>query len=86
MSLSEEEEGEMDGGGGGSRLVEAKFGQGEPRLVGMAAAAPLGGGGEVRDGEMEREGANLQQKKKWKERNLFVVRRRTDVVLRPEGR
>ena len=71
----------MDGCGGGSRLVEAKFGQGEPRLVGMAAAAPLGGGGEVRDGEMEREGANLQQKKKWREeereRNLFVVRRRT---------
>ena len=69
----------MDGCGGGSRLVEAKFGQGEPRLVGMAAAAPLGGGGEVRDGER---GSQLAAEKEMegkreKERNLFVVRRRT---------
>ena len=60
--------------GGGSRLVEAKFGQGEPRLVGMAAAA-LGGGGEVRDGEREREPTCSRKRNggKKREREIFLL-------------
>ena len=82
MSLSEEEEGEMEGGGSGSRLVEAKFGQGEPRLVGMAAAA-LGGGSE-RWKEREREPTCSRKRngRKEGEREIFLL----SVVLRPEGR
>ena len=76
----------MDGGGG-SRLVEAKFGQGEPRLVGMAATA-LGGGGEVRDGER---GSQLAAEKEMegREREKSFCCPPADVVLRPaqkEGR
>ena len=67
----------MDGGGGGSRLVEAKFGQGEPRLVGMAAT--LGGGSE-RERWTERERGSqlaaekeMEGKKGERKREIFLL-------------
>ena len=76
----------MDGGGGGSRLVEAKFGQGEPRLVGMAAAG-LGGGGEVRDGKKEREPTCSRKRNgRKREREKSFCCPPADVVLRPAQR
>ena len=82
MSLSEE--GEMDGGGG-SRLVEAKFGQGEPRWVGMAAAAVLGGGSErEREPTCSRKRNGKKEGEREGEKSFCCPP--TDVVLRPAQR
>ena len=66
-------------------MVEAKFGQGEPRLVGMAAAA-LGGGGEVRDGERGSQlAAEKEMEGREREKEIFLLSAADgDFVLRPE--